>query len=440
MALHISTATVHLNNKPPTPTPTPKWNPKTDADKKLSDTISKLSGSAADCFDTYKEPSGEVKVKFILNSQGVNDLQAYVLMGMQFPSDNATFETKMPKSYFDVVSKIDSTIWQRTRDEFVKISNSCQTFHDEQLYKILNAASTTRDYAKSAIHDLSQAKFINLRENLLILLDDKYRTMPPDQDYKDAEAIANQTLKKLERNAESSKADIADIKIGLAAFKSNTGNLKKGVLALAASYDEKHTLSDGSQVNVSEMADSKHADAVKKLLKAQDAEREESKDMVFWKFMSYVFCKSDSKAQHILGGGAALISDYELNHAVKDARAQVSSLDAKERAVAKLIIYVGALEAQFKTIEKSMDKAIVAMGDLYNLFDKQSTYFKSLIDNFAYVQSNLDEPSYRARAGGIMDGVNQTISSLGKLQQSAEEFYKFNTEKTIEYKKFEIWE
>ncbi|KAF3198844.1 hypothetical protein TWF679_001729 [Orbilia oligospora] len=278
MALPISTATVPLDNKPPTPTP--KWNPKTDAEKKLSDTLSKLSRSSAICFDTYKEPSGEVKLKFILNSQGVNDLQAYVLMGMQFPGDNATFETKMPKSYFDVVSKIDSTIWQRTRDEFVKISKSCQTFHDEQLYKILNAASTTRDYAKSAIHDLSQAQFINLRENLLILLSDKYRTMPPDQDYKDAEATANQTLKKLGRNAESSKADIADIKIGLAAFKSNTTKLKTEVLALAASYDKKHKLSDGSEVNVSEMADSKHADAVTKLLNAQKAERKESKDMV----------------------------------------------------------------------------------------------------------------------------------------------------------------
>ncbi|EGX44558.1 hypothetical protein AOL_s00188g226 [Orbilia oligospora ATCC 24927] len=422
------------------PTLTPKWDPKTDADKKLSDTISKLSGSTADCFITYEEPSGEVKTKFVLNSPGINDLQAYVLMGMQFPSDNDTFETKMPESYFDIVSEIDGTIWRRTRDLFVKISKSCQTFHDERLPKILNAASTTREYAKSAIRDLSQAKVINLRENLLIILDEKYRTTPPDLDYKDAEATINQTLKKLGRSAESSKADIADIKTGLDAFKTNTGRLKEGVLDLAASYDKKHTLSDGSQVNISEMADSKHADAVKDLIKAQEAENEQSKDMVFWKFISYAFAKSDSEAKKIISGGAYLISDYELNHSVKEARAQVSGLDAKEKAVAELVFYVEALETQFKTIEKSMDKAISAMAHLYNLFDRQSGYFNGLVDNFSYIQSNLDEPSYKARAGGIIDGVDQTISGLGELKRSAEEFYKTHTEEAAEYEKFKIWE
>ncbi|KAF3308081.1 hypothetical protein TWF173_001736 [Orbilia oligospora] len=126
------------------------------------------------------------------------------------------------------------------------------------------------------------------------------------------------------------------------------------------------------------MADSKHADAVRELIEAQKAGKEQSKDLATWRFIAYAFAGSDSEANKIIGGGAYLISDYKLNHSVKEAR--------------------------------------------------------------AYIQSNLDEPSYRARAGGIIDGVDQTISGLGKLQQSAEEFYKIHTEEAAEYEKFKIWE
>ncbi|RVD81371.1 uncharacterized protein DFL_009237 [Arthrobotrys flagrans] len=418
---------------------TTNWVPVTEEDKKLAQAISKLAESPKDVFVIYTEPTGEVKNRFILNSQGINDLQKYVLMGMQFPGDNAKFEAKMPKSYFATITKIDSTIWERTRDEFVKISVSCKKFHDENLYRILNAASTTRNYAGRALHDLSVAKFVNLRENLLILLDEKYRRAPPDEDYKDARDAAVRTLKKLERDAKSSKADLVEIINGLRVFKGETEILRTDIMALGASYDKKHKVEDGSTKTLSEIADAEHARVLKDI-EAAEADWAKKTGMKRGVDISVFILQISGAPGKVVAFGVHLYSEHKLKSDIEDAKSRVGTLNNEKASVAKLITYVAALKSQFKSIDESMSKAIKAMQDLDALFDNQQACFEELIEATDAINKDMDETSYKARCGGIMDGVDTAIANIGKLQQSADEFYRFHSEEKVTYENFKIWD
>ncbi|KAK6499404.1 hypothetical protein TWF506_004031 [Arthrobotrys conoides] len=418
-----------------------RWVPVTDEDKNLAEAVSKLAGSAEDGFTTYKKPTGGVANKFILHSQGISDLQRYVLMGMQFPSDNAKFEAKMPKSYFASITKVDATIWERTREQFVQISVSCKGFNDKYLHRILSAAATTRNYAIRALHDLSVAKFVNLRENLLVLLDEKYKHAPHDEDYNDSRDAAVRTLKKLESDATSSKADLAKLLNGLRSFEEETGVLRKSVLTLSASYDRKYELEDGSSQTINEIADSEHTRVLKSLEAAGENLRSENTNKVTVDMLVHVTTTTTCFAPlYGLGIVGHIYSETKLAGDVRVAEERVHTLDAKEAAVAKLITYIAALKLQFKSIEKTMEKAIKAMQDLDHMFDKQQACFESLIKAMDSINKDLDITSYRVRCGGVIDCVDTAIMNLEILQQSADEFYKFHSEQAVVYERFSIWD
>ncbi|KAF3922703.1 hypothetical protein ABW21_db0205083 [Orbilia brochopaga] len=399
------------------------FQPTTEEDKQLVQAVSKLAGSPADVFTTYTAPTGQVKDKFILHSKGIIDLQKYVLMGMQFPSDNAKFETKMPQSSFSIISKIDESLWARTRDQFVEISVSCKKFHDNYLYTIVNSASTTRNYASRALRHLSQAKYVNLRENLLILLDPKYRKSK-DEDYDDAE----------------SKAEIFNVLKSIRAFRGETAELKKKVGTLTASYDMKRTMKDGSQKNISEAVDAEHARVLKDLEGAERDEKSENKTKSDVDGAARILITISFPPTILAGSIMLAVSKFKLEDDVANARNRVQNLDTEKAAAAKLITYVAALKSQFKTIDDTMQKAITAMEDLTALFDNQEASFEEMIKATGSIRTDMDEVVYKARRGGIIDGVDIAINNIAKLQTSADEFMKFYSGEKVEYEKFKIWE
>ncbi|KAK6344286.1 hypothetical protein TWF696_007927 [Orbilia brochopaga] len=415
------------------------FEPTTPEDKLLVDAVSKLAGSPQDVFTTYTAPTGEVKDKFILNSKGITDLQRYILMGMQFPSDNDKFETKMPASSFSIITKIDDTIWKRTRDQFVEISVSCKKFHDEKLFRIANSASTTRNYASRALHHLSQSKYVNLRENLLILLDPKYRRTK-DDDYEDARDTAAATLNKLKLDAAESRADIVEVINSLKAFRSETELLRDKVIKLAEAYDQKRTMPDSTHKTISEAVDAEHDRVLKDLENAESAAEKEEEYKVGIDIGSYLLLTIGDAPLSITGGILSAFSKYKLEDTVIAARNRVKNLDKQKAASAKLITYIAALKAQFKTIDDTMGRAIKAMEDLGTLFDDQQASFEELGRAMAAVRSDMEESVYKARRGGIIDGVDIAINNLGKLKTSADEFYRFYGGEKVEYEKFKIWE
>lgn len=157
-----------------------------------------------------------------------------------------------------------------------------------------------------------------------------------------------------------------------------------------------------------------------------------------------------------------LYSEHKLKSDIEDAKSRVGTLNNEKASVAKLITYVAALKSQFKSIDESMSKAIKAMQDLDALFDNQQACFEELIEATDAINKDMDETSYKARCGGIMDGVDTAIANIGKvslrfcivvilgrvpnsflsqkLQQSADEFYRFHSEEKVTYENFKIWD
>ena len=190
----------------------PTWDPTAQADQAAKETFSQLDQSSdAVIIEQQNGPN-----KFILQSKGYFDLQSYVLTGKNFPKTTEQFEKDMPSSAFKKLTDIDPEIYNKTKDTMVGIGSACEAYNRDHLAELVTAAEAAIQYSDNTIESLETATNMNLKFQLDILLDPKYKTQADlDDTYKAAKKGAQLTLGVLRDQAIEKKNKVDQIKESL---------------------------------------------------------------------------------------------------------------------------------------------------------------------------------------------------------------------------------
>lgn len=134
-----------------------------------------------------------------------------MLTGKTFPRTAAEFAAKMPKSGCGQLMTCDPDIYQKTQDTIVNIGSSCFNYHQNNLAKLVTAATTAAQFSDTTISMMTDVD-MGLRPSLNVMLDPKYRNVASQDDaFQDARELALMVLSDLKADATEKEGEINEI-------------------------------------------------------------------------------------------------------------------------------------------------------------------------------------------------------------------------------------
>ncbi|KAF2224082.1 hypothetical protein BDZ85DRAFT_280695 [Elsinoe ampelina] len=402
-------------------TTTISWVPTTVEDQELQDAVITLNASNDRALVDTPAGANDPK-QFILHSKGYYDLQAYVMSGKTFPQNDAAFTALMPRDSFTKLTTIDSTIYDKTKDTMVAIGSTCQDFHTNHLAKLVNAGSIAQTYSESTIELLADAKDLNLRYQLDILMDSKYAVASAqDQAFKEAREGATMVLNMLSGQAKQNSDDIREIVKVLLVFKDNTIQNVSGVDYLIKQYQTGPV--ENSSDEKTPYLEYLNADLKAKTDQFEAAVRNAAGTYSQWQeatgaAVGFVFAG-------IFGWIAMIyysVHAANLRAAYNTLQEQIKTLEQDRREETALINNVRMLITQFDNIEDKMKEAIKAMTELALLFDEQAASYTRIAGYLDGMKTGASAAEYRNRKVFIQYNLDQAITKLRQLGKLAKEF------------------
>ncbi|KAL7624612.1 hypothetical protein AAE478_006179 [Parahypoxylon ruwenzoriense] len=398
-----------------------QWDPVTDAEKAVKEAFSKLNDSN----DKVVVPGSQGKPnRFVLHTKGYYDLRAYVLTGKDFPKSTTEFQTKMPKTAFQKLTEIDSDIYDKTRDVMVSVGSTCSDYHQNHLAKLVTAASAAANYSDNTVSLLEEAEDINLKHQLNVLLDPKYKTeADQDQAFKDAREGAQMTLSMLKDDALNKEGETKEILQSLITFKENTMKHLNDVKFLIKQYKT------GPVTNASNMKkpylqylnEKLQADidnfnrTVKEANDKYNAWEEATGIAVGLAFTGII-------GWIVMGVKAAEASN--LRKAYDNLMEQVRKLTQDRQEEATLITFVTQLVNAYTDIDGKMSAAIDAIAELAGLFNEQAGCYDKIAVSLGGMWTGTTSDSAVNRKAYINYNMKKAIEKLKELKELADEFAK----------------
>lgn len=134
-----------------------------------------------------------------------------MLTGKTFPRTAAEFSAKMPKSGCGQLMNCDPDIYQKTQDTIITIGSSCFSYHQNNLSKLVTAATTAAQFSDTTISMMTDAD-MGLRPSLNVMLDSKYLNKASQDDtFRDARELALMVLGDLKTDAKEKEEEIKKI-------------------------------------------------------------------------------------------------------------------------------------------------------------------------------------------------------------------------------------
>ncbi|KAG8625181.1 hypothetical protein KVT40_006932 [Elsinoe batatas] len=402
-------------------TETVSWVPSTVEDQNLQDAF--LTLNASNDRALVNTPAGATDPKqFILHSKGYYDLQAYVLSGKSFPRSDDAFSLLMPRDSFAELSKIDSTIYDSTKDTMVTIGAKCQDFHANHLVKLVNAGSIAQTYSESTIELLAEARDLNLRYQLDVLMDTKYTSASAQDDaFRESREGAKMVLSMLSGQARENCGAIREIVKVLLVFKDNTMRNVGGVNYIIKQY-KTGPVENETNTNTPYL-EYLNADLKTKTDQWEEAVRNAAGTYSEWQratggAVGMVFTG-------MLGWIAMITSSVKAGklRAAYDAYcATIKTLEKDRREETTLINNVRMMITQCDGIEEKMREAITAMTELALLFDEQAGSYTRIAGYLDGMSSGASATELRNRKMFIQFNLDQAITKLRQLGRLAKEF------------------
>ncbi|RBR08929.1 uncharacterized protein FIESC28_10109 [Fusarium coffeatum] len=327
---------------------------------------------------------------------------AYVLSGKDFPGSSTDFDRKVPESAFRKLSKFDSEIYSLINP----------------LYTVITGR-TTMQYSDSSVELLAADDFINLRRQLDIILDERYKSSNDfDDNYRDAKEASQMTLSMLRDDAREKQRNTEEVMQTLIRFRDRILESQWDIEFLIKQYNtgSVENKSDKKapylEVLNKDLAD-KLATFNNKVKEAQDKYSDWEKNAA----TTVGICSIKPLGWIVMGIQATKASDLRNDYDKLETLIAKNQQNQEEET--QLIIFVNQLITQYAGIDQKMTEAIAAMKELSFLFSNQAECYDKIAASIPRMKPSTD---MRARKQYIQSQMKVTVDRLRELKVVAEEF------------------
>ncbi|TFK69547.1 hypothetical protein BDN72DRAFT_897216 [Pluteus cervinus] len=404
------------------------WSPTSDNEKEFREAFLKLQNSTNDLILTPAPgEDGATGKRFLLQGRSYFALKAYVMTGKGFPTTEAMFDTQIPPECFLKLTKVDSEIHAQTKTGLVKMGSSCSEFYDKSLYRIIDAGTLAVTWSEQTLNLLKHTTNLNLYDQLMVLLDTKYRKLADrDEKWTDANSAAEFILEELIKAADKGKTEAEAIRGLLLKFRDTTQGVLPWVQTLITKYEKGPVANSGTQ-NKPYLAYLN--EDLAKVTKQMKEDLWRSNDT----YDKWITATGLAIGVGVSFGWIPIFGWVPLAFTAKNAATlreswvtlweSYNELIKHNKDEEKLIEFVQSMVKQWDGILVKMDGAIQAVTVLVGMFQEQSECYILIKAGLSRIEA-ATEAGAGIRKACIENAISETITKVTELQAAGRGFIK----------------
>ncbi|KAJ4267184.1 hypothetical protein NW762_003285 [Fusarium torreyae] len=367
--------------------------------------------------DSNGNETGQTKPRFILKPSAYLDIKAYIAAGLAFPATAEDFHTLHPKENLKKLTELDATIYEDTQLAMAGIHKSSSDFNTTALPNFRRITNEAKQYANTAILQLTGFGKGSFQGLLKLLTDNKY-SKPGSEDtdeFRGASQAASMILLNLGEESLKKAQTIEDLSKTITSYLTTLKTDKDRIDGINQRYSGKSTtLTTGLE--------KLRADIKKAVEDANEADAKYKSDKATADNAVYYIWVPI--AGWIAGTTVLMVHNkraQEAHDKYEAAKKTQAEKETEKLYMERLIVDVELLDSQNKNIAKLMDSAKTALEGIRKIFEGIGNDLKEASSLMGNADSLLRGGLW-VRQNMLVDRVNEAVADWRKVVTAADDF------------------
>ncbi|KAH7024702.1 uncharacterized protein B0I36DRAFT_366623 [Microdochium trichocladiopsis] len=365
-----------------------------------------------------KAPDGKTN-RFILQTQGYQDIYAYVTEGKTLEASREKFEADLPEKALEKVTAVDPDAYDHLRNTTNNVAAHTREFSENGLDRLVLSANNAIVYADECINMLHEDKDLSLWKHLDVILEPKYSVEGAvlDDGFHDARDMARAAVQSMSETAQKMADDATQMVALLGDFHRTTSTDATAVSLIKRNWldgsDGKRPYTEIVGAEIARL----HQAIIDDTARRDAAKDEWDTNDTSAKIIGFLGCFIPSMpvTNAIVNEMGAEINYQRLTNLV-------ASEQEAEKAIMKAHELVRALVMHFKDLVAKMAAALNAMTELQDLFKAQGANFKAIDTALGKLGQGVRSDYAMMRKLYIKAGIRDALEKLKQIKELAQEF------------------